>query len=231
VTSATTAGRCVPPSVQALRIFSGEKPADAVERARGSQLLASPGSDGAMAVLLIDTPIDDLAPIPVRSTGVAKGDHVRTVGFGAQGKIVRDHVPVLTSNDRAFDVAEASCVAASGGLALDESSGEIVGVLTDGAPDCVPSAGRDVYARADGAIAGVANQLPQGSTPRGARKAKKGPIDMGAACARGAECAAGACVSYGGAEYCSRSCDAHDACPVRFKCMNTQQGVTVCVEH
>jgi hypothetical protein len=53
---------------------------------------------------------------------------------------------------------------------------------------------------------------------------------MGAACVRGAECAAGVCVSYGGAEYCSRTCDGQDVCPPHFKCMNTQEDVMVCVE-
>jgi hypothetical protein len=185
-----------------------------------------------VALVLIDTPIDDLAPLPVRTTGVARGDHVRTVGFGARGKIVRDHVLVLASNDRAFDAAEESCAAVRGGLALDESTGEVVGVLTGGAPDCEPSAGRDVYARADRALAEVAHALQEGTrgTARGAKKTKKGPIDLGAACARGADCAAGACVSEGGAQYCSRTCDGHDACPARFKCTNTQEQVMVCVE-
>jgi hypothetical protein len=227
-----TAGRCVPAPVQALRVYSGDEPTGAVERARGAKVLASPGGDADVALVLIDAAVDDLAPLAVRTTGVARGDHVRTVGFRADGKVVRDHVPVLASNDHAFDVAEESCVVGRGGLALDESTGEVAGVLTSGAPDCVPGAGRDVYARADRALAAVADALAQAArgTAKGARKTKKGPIDMGAGCAHGAQCAAGACVSNGGAEYCSRTCDGHDSCPARFKCMNTQQELTVCVE-
>jgi hypothetical protein len=157
---------------------------------------------------------------------------VRTTGLTASGKVVRDHAPVLASNERAFDVAEASCAVSAGAPAVDEATGEVVGVLLSAPADCVPAAGRDVYGRADRAVAPVAQALTDAArrTDKGAKKTHRGPIDMGAACVHGAECAAGACVSYGGAEYCSRTCSAQDACPAHFKCMNTQQEVMVCVE-
>lgn len=227
-----TAGLCVPPSVPALRIFTGERPAGAVERARGYRLFAASPENAGVAFVQLDQPIDEIEPVAIRATGAAKGDHVRTVGFAAAGKVVRDHVAVLGTSAGAFDVDEASCVAARGSPALDESTGEIAGVLASAGADCVPGSGRDVYERTDLARAAVEQALSQanrGTQPR-AEKTKKGPIDMGSACLRGAECAAGACVAYASAEYCSRTCDGQDACPARFKCMNTQEEVTVCVE-
>jgi hypothetical protein len=227
-----TSSGCVPPSVPALRIFTGDQAADAVERARGVKLLAAHAAPAHASLVLLDAPIGDVVPLAIRATGTALGDHLRTVAFAAQGKVVRDHVPVLALNDRAFDVAEEPCGTGGGAPAIDEATGEIVGLLESGPGNCVPGSDRDVYARADGTLASAEQALGLGSrgTEKGAKKTKKGPIDMGAACLRGAECAAGACVSYAGAQYCSRTCDARDTCPARFKCMNTQENVMVCVE-
>jgi hypothetical protein len=195
-------------------------------------VLRPPPSGPDLAVLLLDASIDDVRPLVVQSTGAAKGAHVRTVGFTETKRIVRDHVPLLEASDGAFDVAEAACEVASGAPALEETTGAIVGVLTSGAPHCVPGSGTDVYARADAALPLIAEALALGhpSVLRGAQATRKGPIDMGAACARGADCAAGACVAWGGAQYCSRTCGAHDVCPTHFRCMKTLEGVMACVE-
>jgi hypothetical protein len=229
-----TAGACVPSPVSALRVLAavgGDQLADLAERARGYALLDTPAPTE-LAFVLLDEPLDDVAPLSIRGTGAAQGAHVRTVGFAASGKIVRDHVVIAGSNDHAFDVEEAACLAARGSPALDETSGEVVGVLASARDDCVPRSGHDVYTRADPALPSVAQTLARAAsgTIKGAAKTKKGPIDMGAACLRGAECAAGACVSYAGAEYCSRSCDGTDVCPGHFKCMNTKENATFCVE-
>jgi hypothetical protein len=234
---AMTASACVPSPVTTLRVLvvvGGDRLADTVERARAYALLENPAPTG-IAFVLLDEPIDEIAPLSIRATGVAQGAHVRTVGFAATGKVVRDHVAVVGSNEGAFDVDEAACLAARGSPALDESTGEVVGVLASAGVDCVPRSGRDVYERADRALPSLA-QLAQtlaragGGTAKGAARTKKGPIDMGAACLHGADCAAGACVSHGGAEYCSRSCDGNDVCPAHFQCKNTQENAMVCVE-
>lgn len=229
-----TASACAPSPVSALQILvpvGGDPLADLVERARGYAFLDAP-APADFAFVLLDEPLDDVAPLSIRGTGAAQGAHVRTVGYAASGKIVRDHVVIAGSSEQAFDVEETPCVVARGSLALDESTGDIVGLLASAGSDCVPRSGRDVYDRADRAFPSVAQTLAlAGSgTAKNAARTKKGPIDMGAACLRGVECAAGACVSYGGAEYCSRSCDGTDVCPAHFKCMNTQENVTFCVE-
>jgi hypothetical protein len=229
-----TASACVPTPASSLRVLvpaGGDQLADLAERARGYALLDAP-APADLAFVLLDEPLDDVAPLSIRGTGAARGAHVRTVGFAANGKIVRDHVVVAGSNDRAFDVEEVACLSARGSPALDENTGDIVGVLASAGADCVPGSGHDVYDRADRALPSVAQTLAHAAsgTLKGAAKTKKGPIDMGAACLRGAECAAGACVSYADAQYCSRSCDGTDGCPAHFKCMNTQENATYCVE-
>jgi hypothetical protein len=226
-----TSGGCAPASPQAVRVFVGERTPTAVERARAQRVFRPPGGQPDVAALLLDASIDDVAPLPVRTTGAAAGGHARTVGYAGGARIVRDHVAVLATSARAFDVAETACEAVGGGPALDETSGAVVGVLASGAPSCVPRSGRDVYARADAALPMIAQALALGSRPPGSGTAKthKGPVDMGAACARGADCAAGVCATYAGARYCSRACGAHDACPTHFKCMATLEGGMACV--
>jgi hypothetical protein len=229
-----TAHACVPSSVASLRVLvptGGDELADLAERARGYALLDVPAPTD-LAFVLLDEPLDDVVPLSIRGTGAARGAHVRTVGFAASGKIVRDHAVIAGSNDRAFDVEEAACLSARGSPALDETTGDVVGVLASAGVDCVPGSVHDVYDRADRALPSVAQTLahaPSG-TVKNAARTKRGPIDMGAACLRAAECAAGACVSYAGAEYCSRACDGTDVCPSHFRCMNTRENATFCVE-
>jgi hypothetical protein len=69
-----------------------------------------------------------------------------------------------------------------------------------------------------------------GTKAAGALKAKKGAPDMGANCARGSDCAAGACVTVGAQRYCSRPCGAHDGCPAHFRCEQSREGEAVCIE-
>jgi hypothetical protein len=233
-----TAGRCAPSAPETVRVLVGEEVATAIERARGLEVLRpDPGSPD-VAVLVLDESIDDVAALPARTTGPPRGGHVRTVGFAAGGRVVRDHVPQLETDDRAFDVAEAACEVAPGGAALDEASAAIVGILTGSGPGCVRDSGRETYARIDPISPFVTQALALGRLAAGdraqarrAQKTKKGPVDLGAACAHGGDCAAGVCVTYAAAQYCSRICGPHDPCPAHFACMATQSGPMACVEH
>ncbi len=219
-----------------VRVLVGDGVASGVERARGRAALVPDGGAlcGAdVALLLLDASIDDVAPLVVHATGAAVGDHARTVGYGGGAKLVRDHVPVAAASTRELSLAEAPCDAAPGGPAIDETSGEIVGVLSRGGPSCAAAAdGWDVYTRADAFLPLVEAALAQGVASHQAHQAreKKGPVDLGASCAHGADCAAAVCADYAGAQYCSRPCDATDKCPSKYRCMASQQGPTVCVQ-
>jgi hypothetical protein len=234
----------VPP--WAVTVFTGDDAANSVERAHARSFLL-PASDDLctadVALILLDEAIDDVAPLAVRSTGVATGDRVRTVSLGAlprEGspssgggflKVLRDHVLVTTTSSVAFEVREDPGWLA-GGPALEEASGEVLGVASQ-----MPPAGGGAgtgYMRADAFLpllqSALADSAFGSQGPRtGLLKSLKGPADLGDNCVRGADCAAGACVTLDASRYCSRSCDAHDRCPAHFRCEASDASVLVCV--
>jgi hypothetical protein len=229
---------------ESLRILVGDPSAAVGERARGRAIVAPRldtlcGSD--IALVLLDAPIDDIQPLSVRATGAAKGDHLRTASFVAPAnaradKLVRDHLPVLDATATELRIAEA-CEVTAGGPALDESTGQIVAVASRPVgPSCRGANALDVYTRADAFLSTIAEALAKStagaSGARGKKKTKKGPIDMGANCVRGSDCAAGVCVTERAQEYCSRTCQLHDRCPVRYRCQASQGGEIghACVE-
>jgi len=174
----------------------------------------------------------------VRSTGAAKGGHVRAIGFGpADGpnpaKLLLDHVRVVESTSDELAIAEASIPRlVSGSAVVDETSAQVVGILSRAT--VVAGAPCGAYTRADRYLALVEEALAQSETaPVGAGvhrlRAKKGPPDMGANCNRGADCASGVCVTVGAERYCSRSCAPHDHCPAHFRCEHSAEGDTICV--
>ncbi|MGH7271464.1 MAG: trypsin-like serine protease [Polyangiaceae bacterium] len=232
-------------SAESLRVFVGADRSTQVERARGLNILVYEGSslcDLDAALVLLDRPIDDVEPLPVRATGVAAGDHVRTVGFGLLGndgkptmKLLREHVPVTHVAQAQIDLGEAGCFGPCGGPALDEATGEVVGVGSRRLPGSSQRTAQGVYVRADAIFGLIEQALGRSVGVAGARlagrlKAKKGPVDIGANCARGSDCAAGACVLDRGGRYCSRTCEVHDRCPAHFRCEMTAQSIQVCVE-
>jgi protease YdgD len=218
-----------------VHVLVGDDAASAVERARGRAVLVPPGSElcGAdVAVLLLDATIDDVAPLVAHATGAAVGVHVRSVSYGGGHKLVRDHVPVTATSSSELALGEAPCDGAPGGPAIDEASGEVVGVLSRGGSACDDRQGYDVDTRADVFLALIDEGLAEGSLSHAAHQAKekKGPVDLGASCSHGSDCAAGMCVAFAGSRYCTRSCSSEDRCPSGARCMGTQEDSTVCVE-
>ena len=234
-------GPAVSPPLRApasLRVLVGDDMATAAERARARAILVPATAsfcEADIALLLLDQTIDEIAPLVVRATGAAQGEHVRTVAFGRAGpgaratKLLRDHVAVLDTTGTELEVGE-SVLDGGGGPALDEATTQILGVVSrdEGEPS------RDVYTRADSFASLFEAALAQswgGAVARGAKKARTGPVDLGGNCATGADCAAGVCVSVSSAaqQYCSRSCGSHDCCPARFQCQRSKEGRDVCV--
>ncbi len=217
-----------------LRVLVGEDMSTATERARARAVLVPADMGlcaGDVAMLLLDRPIDDVKPLSVRATGAALGDHVRTVGFSGSGvgtarKLLRDHLAVIATTPTELRIAEIM-TSGGGGPALDETTEEVVGVLSTG------DGSASVYVRADAFSSLVASALAESPrselTDPNASKTKKGPADMGANCANGADCAAGVCVADGARQYCSRTCGPSDRCPTRFRCERSDHGQDVCV--
>jgi hypothetical protein len=234
-----------------LAILAGEDVVSARHVARGISVLAPSGvtlCDADIAVIVLDEAVVSVKPLPLRARGPAAGDRVRAVGFGRPGdgdpagkKLLREHVQVLSVSTAEFTVGEATCQGDSGGPALDEDTGEVVGVVSRGGPSCEGAAVHNVYTRVDAfvwlmeeAFARVSEleaeeKADAGSSTPTVKPAKRGtkqkpPSDMGGPCTTGNDCAAGICITEGAGSgddvrrYCSRPCGPGDRCPTRYHC-------------
>ncbi len=258
-------------SASSLQILVGDEVGLGRVVARGKEILAPKGwslCDADIALIVLDQPVAGIAPLALRQTGVAVGDHIRSVGYGrsvdggpAGVKLLRDHVRVLRSTASEFIVGEATCQGDSGGPAIDEETGQIVGVVSRGGPTCDGSDVHNIYTRTDvflslieeafrhagatekgtdghddgeldgGTVSPSPNDAGHAKKEAGAAKPKKPASDMGGACHAAADCAAGVCVSEHGKQYCSRPCGTHDRCPAHFACKMATSGSKVCVEN
>lgn len=225
-----------------LVIVVGDDVASGHRVARGVAVVAPSGAtlcDADIAIIVLDQPVKTAKPLPVRSRGAKRGERVRAVGFGMDGdgrgavagtKLVREHVRVLGTTVSELTVGEATCQGDSGGPALDESTGEIVGVVSRGGPNCEGPGAHNIYTRADAftwlvdeafaTVMGLERDgdagAPASSPPKGSKK--KPPSDVGGPCERGADCAAGVCITDPEAMYCSRPCGTGDRCPAHYHC-------------
>lgn len=214
--------------------------------ARGLAVVAPPGAalcEADIALLVLDQEISLAKPLLVRARGAARGDRVRAVGFGrrpsdptSQGqKLVREHVRVLDASPAEFRVGEATCQGDSGGPALDETTGEIVGVASRGGPSCEGEDVHNVYTRVDAfnwlveeaflRVAEIARleDVDAGDADAVARPAKRGSkqkpaSDVGSGCGAATECGAGLCALDDEGSYCTRACGPGDRCPTSFRC-------------
>jgi Trypsin len=218
--------------------------------ARGLEIVAPSGAtlcEADIALVVLDRPIANIKPLGVGVGGIAVGDTVRSVGFGRtsdQGaagfKLVRESVPVLGVTPAEFTVGEATCQGDSGGPAIDEESGEVVGVVSRGGPSCQGSDVHNVYTRVDTyawlvdmalARSGAYDKKSADAGPKGAPRAngEKPTTDMGNACNDGAGCATGMCLVSGKAGYCTRRCGDGTRCPARYNCRKVERD-SVCVK-
>jgi hypothetical protein len=236
----------VDPASVAVVVGENDSAAQTAAHGRAILVASEPGCDADIAVLLLDALIDGIEPMVVRSTGAAEGDLVRTVGFASLAgsrptKIVRDRITVVQTDDTELRLRETACEDGCGGPIIDESSAQIVGVLSG---PSAASAGQgdgavvpwDVGVRADAFSAlikqGLAEAAPLPSST-GRAKTKKGSVDAGANCDTAADCAAGVCVTDGARQYCSMTCSSRDRCPTLFRCEKAAGPTglqSVCVE-
>jgi MYXO-CTERM domain-containing protein len=147
-------------------IYQGEVPsatATAFYHPSGTTLC-----NGDVALITLDTAITSVPSMRVRlSSAVTTGESVRAVGFGendqnkpigtrfrkddiavlAVGSTVSPSLTPLGSNE--FELGESTCEGDSGGPAIDETSGAVVGVVSRGGSDCTQNYGH-VYESLEG---------------------------------------------------------------------------------
>lgn len=210
-----------PFSPSSLEILVGEDVVSARRVASGLSIITTGGvtlCDADIAVIVLDTAVTSVRPLPLRARGPASGDYLRAVGFGrpndndpAGVKRLREHVRVLSVSTAEFTVGEATCSGDSGGPAIDEDTSEVVGVVSRGGPTCEGKNVHNIYTRVDTyqwlmeeAFARVAEidldeRIDAGSSSTDPKPAKRGTktrpaSDVGGPCISGSDCAAGICI-------------------------------------
>ena len=236
-----------------IHVYLGVPAPGAPWAAAGVAILTPDGAGicgGDLALVVLSSPVEGAAAALVSESGIAEGGHVRTVGFGwvprdfGEVELLREHASVVAVSGTEFGVAEASCVAAGGAAAYDESTGEVVGILSRWGTACAAPEQFDVFTRADAYYGLVQQALAWGPSlaaladggvfrdagrKRDAGRSRKPPTDVGAACLAASDCGTGICVTALGSQYCSRTCAPDDHCPTHFKCVIAASGASVCV--
>lgn len=218
-------------------VLGGDDTRGARVLGRGAAIVAPDGPvlcNADIAFVILDTSVKGIKPLPLRPTGARRGEFVRAVGFGRAGdglaagtKLVREHVEVIATTPAEFLVGEATCQGDSGGPAIDEDTGEVIGVVSRGGPSCEGAGVHNIYTRVDvyfwlfdealrraTALAGVTGPT---DPPKTGTKSKP-PTDTGGACDVPADCASGICILDERTKYCSRGCGTGDRCPNGFHC-------------
>ena len=140
-----------------LTVLVGEDVTSARQVARG-QSLTVPSSqrlcEHDIAVVHLDRAVTGVKPLDLGSLdGVST---IRAVGFGQRGaqtdagrKRTRQKVAVLDPTTSEFQVGAVTCSGDSGGPAIDEATGHVVGVVSRGGPGCTGRNVRNIYTRVD----------------------------------------------------------------------------------
>ncbi len=243
-------------SPKTLSILLGDDASTAELVAQGKEVVVPKSDvlcDHDIAAIVLDRDVTGVSYIKVSKTGAVKDHFVRAVGYGettdngpAGSKLLREHVEIQTVTAAEFEVGEATCNGDSGGPALDETSGELLGVVSRGGPSCEGTGVHNIYTRADAfasdVIAAALAKASEGDSDpdagvyspptkvdAGSSSTSKPGTDMGAKCAKGADCSTGVCVKNGSAEYCSRTCGSGDRCPNGYHCTSVSGGKEVCI--
>jgi hypothetical protein len=241
-------------SPKSLAILVGDDAQGAELVARGRAVVVPKSDylcDHDIAAIVLDRDVTGIPFVKVGKKAPVKGHFVRAVGFGrtsdygpAGVKLLREHVKIQAVSAAELQVGEATCNGDSGGPALDESSGELVGVVSRGGPACEGANVHNIYTRADvfadllasakakadegDADADAGIYTPPQKVDAGATASKPGS-DMGSPCSKGADCATGVCVKNGPDTYCSRTCGGGDRCPNGYHCTAVNGGKKVCI--
>ncbi|HSO36005.1 MAG TPA: trypsin-like serine protease [Labilithrix sp.] len=136
-------------------VYLGESPSFARRPAAVARAIIAPTGpylcDSDIALVVLDSPITTVAPLPVRIHSPARaGETIRSVGYGqndsaqpigtrfrkggvevlAQGKAVSASKTPLGTHE--FEVGKSICQGDSGGPALSEETGAVIGVVSRG---------------------------------------------------------------------------------------------------
>lgn len=181
--------------------------------------------DADVALVTLDRPLHVKPLVVARASRPRVGQSIVSVGFGRIGKKGREGirrfraaVPILAVTPTELTVGESTCSGDSGGPAIDETTGEVMGVLSRGSFDCASPTTRNVYVQT-AAYLDLIDRIvgPPPITPP--PPPLSAPSDLGEPCYEGESCASGLCTEPGPAGYCSRPCGPEvGRCPNGFRC-------------
>jgi hypothetical protein len=180
----------------AIGVYVGASPSFAKKPLAVARAVIAPSGpylcDSDIALVVLATPITDVAPLAVRINSPAReGEKIRSIGYGhsdtespigtrfrkdgvevlAQGKAVSPSKTPLGTHE--FEVGKSICQGDSGGPAISEETGAILGVVSRGG-NCDEDFGH-IYTTTSGfddlfesafALAGAAPTLEAGDVPR-----------------------------------------------------------------
>jgi V8-like Glu-specific endopeptidase len=223
-------------AVVASNVVSGAKAA-----AYGAEIVTPKGDalcDADIALLRLDRKIDGVEPLSFDRDdvgGTLTGKTVTSVGYGLTkndgGKPgvrrFRSHVAIESDTHTEFVVGESTCSGDSGGPAIDEADGTILGVVSRGGADCTGASTHNVYTRIDAFLPLIRSVV---GSSGGSGPTSPPASDLGAPCKTGTTCSAGVCVEPAG--YCSHDCGkGKGRCEKGYKCTHKKKGdVGVCTK-
>ncbi len=229
----------------ALSVHVSDEPDDEEPSAHGLEILfddTREEQEDDIAFVVLDATFSTQQPLGMRASGVAAGNRARAVGhsdgtrtFAPGLRLLREHVRVRGEIGPMFYLAEAGCRFLLGGAALDEATGQILGILTGPGDVCDGDEASNRYVRIENyavlferalarsglsATRDAQGLLPADPKPKGASRpgTHKPPSEVGGVCAAGFDCATGVCVVHEDRSYCTRACGRGDRCPSGYHC-------------
>jgi hypothetical protein len=235
------ASGCWSTAPSGLSLFSGDEAHEPL--ARAETIVADDLCDETgLAAIVLAEHVDGLAPLAIRPRAAAAGEFVRDARLEAEvpmARLLRDHERVAATTRSSLRLWGDACDAMPGAIALDELTGELIGISVTGAPECglgtidflQVDAIRSVIARAL-TLAGAPREGPDGGLVDAGQPRRGKPTrpttDFGDDCESGAGCAAGVCVVESTGGYCSRACGPGDRCPTGLRCDREKNGPSAC---
>ncbi len=233
-------------SPDTISVIVGETVGTGHEVAVGAESFVPSGDslcDADIAVLVLDQPVLGVAHLGLSKGAPKKTGTLRVVGFGKRGELEdagrkyrRDQVAIRSVTTAEFEIGEGTCQGDSGGPALDEISGQVLGVLSRGGPTCEGATTRNIFTRVDAfkplldrALLAAEKRYKNGLAAPEDRVATKPPDEIGVTCESGNDCATGVCVRTEDEGYCSRRCGTGTRCPNGFQCKPFEGGISACV--
>jgi hypothetical protein len=240
---------------EAIEIHSGGAQPSAAPVALGKQIISTLSLTSCLddlAFVSLDRDVDG----PVAALRMGKqtrvGDTVTLVGYGAQAngnfdwhtqprqKVINQIIAAVGPDSaqgivpmvipRTFNVHGPSvCEGDSGGPALSEKTGAVVGVYSSSTPsDCTSANRENSYAN----MSSFAKLALQAFAAAGAKPMREPPgLSMGEACQTTGDCERGDCLAGSdGIARCTVVCGAVSPCPAGFSCeTGADAGVRVCM--